>query len=108
MHYFALLLSPETDGPVDPEAQSAEMAAYQAFHAAAASAIRGGDALLPRWDMCLIHTFIKRYLLSDWVRKLERNDNEKIIYRDIHYASACYFIDFRPYEHSFCQGQNQP
>ena len=47
MHYFALLLSPETDGPVDPEAQSAEMAAYQAFHAAAASAIRGGDALLP-------------------------------------------------------------
>ena len=47
MHYFALLLVPETDGPVDAEAQSAEMAAYQAFHAAAASAIRGGDALLP-------------------------------------------------------------
>ena len=36
MHYFALLLAPETDRPADPEAQAAEMAAYQAFHAAAA------------------------------------------------------------------------
>ena len=47
MHYFTLLLSPEFDGPVDPETQAAEMAAYGAFHASAASAIRGGDALLP-------------------------------------------------------------
>jgi hypothetical protein len=47
MHYFALLLTPETDRPADPEAQAAEMAAYQAFHATAAKAIRGGDALLP-------------------------------------------------------------
>ena len=47
MYYFTLLLSPETDGPVDPEAQAAEMTAYQNFHAVAASAIRGGDALLP-------------------------------------------------------------
>ena len=47
MHYFALLLTPETDRPADPEAQAAEMAAYQAFHATAARAIRGGDALLP-------------------------------------------------------------
>jgi hypothetical protein len=45
MHYFALLLGPEsTEAPL-PEAQAAEMAAYQAFHATAASAIRGGDAL---------------------------------------------------------------
>jgi hypothetical protein len=47
MHYFALLLSPETDRPADPAAQAAEMGAYQAFHTAAAAAIRAGDALLP-------------------------------------------------------------
>ena len=47
MYYFALLLSPELNRPADPEAQAAEMTAYQNFHAAAAQAIRGGDALLP-------------------------------------------------------------
>ena len=47
MHYFTLLLSPETDGPADPDAQAAEMTAYQNFHEVAASAIRAGDALLP-------------------------------------------------------------
>jgi hypothetical protein len=47
MHYFALLLSPESTSAPDPEAQAAEMSAYQAFHAKAASAIRGGDALTP-------------------------------------------------------------
>ncbi len=47
MYYFALLLSPETDRPSDPAAQAAEMTAYQAFHAKAASAIRAGDALQP-------------------------------------------------------------
>jgi hypothetical protein len=47
MHYFALLLGPEGARPADPEQQAAEMAAYQAFHASAASAIRAGDALLP-------------------------------------------------------------
>lgn len=47
MHYFALLLGPEGARPADPDAQVAEMAAYQAFHASAASAIRAGDALLP-------------------------------------------------------------
>ena len=47
MHYFALLLSPESTSAPDPEAQAAEMSAYQAFHAKAASAIRGGDALMP-------------------------------------------------------------
>ena len=45
MHYFTLLLGPEFDGPVAPEAQAAEMTAYQNFHAVAAAAIRGGDAL---------------------------------------------------------------
>jgi hypothetical protein len=45
MHYFALLLGAESTEAPAPEAQAAEMAAYQAFHAAAASAIRGGDAL---------------------------------------------------------------
>ena len=45
MHYFALLLGTESTEAPAPEAQAAEMAAYQAFHAAAASAIRGGDAL---------------------------------------------------------------
>ena len=47
MHYFALLLSPEATSAPDPEAQAAEMAAYQDFHAKAASAIRAGDALQP-------------------------------------------------------------
>lgn len=47
MHYFALLLSPEIDRPADPDAQAAEMAAYQNFHRVAAKAIRAGDALLP-------------------------------------------------------------
>ena len=47
MHYFALLLGPDSTTAPDPDAQAAEMAAYQAFHAKAASAIRGGDALYP-------------------------------------------------------------
>ena len=45
MQYFALLISRERERT--PEEGAAEMAAYQAFHAKAASAIRGGDALLP-------------------------------------------------------------
>jgi hypothetical protein len=45
MYYFALLLGPER--ALDPEARDAEMAAYQAFHAKAATAIRAGDALTP-------------------------------------------------------------
>jgi hypothetical protein len=47
MHYFALLLVPEATSPPDPEAQAATMAAYEAFHAKAAPAIRAGDALTP-------------------------------------------------------------
>ena len=47
MHYFALLLSPEATSAPDPQAQAAEMAAYQTFHVRAASAIRAGDALTP-------------------------------------------------------------
>ncbi|MGZ4511632.1 MAG: YciI family protein [Mycobacterium sp.] len=45
MHYFALLISRERE--LTPDEGAAEMAAYEAFHAKAASAIRGGDALLP-------------------------------------------------------------
>src|SRR5215469_13856197 len=45
MHYFALLISTERE--LTPEEGAAEMAAYEAFHGKAASAIRGGDALLP-------------------------------------------------------------
>jgi hypothetical protein len=45
MHYLALLISKERD--LTPAESAAEMAAYQSFHAKAASAIRGGDALLP-------------------------------------------------------------
>jgi hypothetical protein len=45
MQYFALLISKERD--LTPDEGAAEMAAYEAFHAKAASAIRGGDALLP-------------------------------------------------------------
>ncbi len=45
MQYFALLISRERERT--PDEQAAEMAAYQAFHAKAASAIRGGDALAP-------------------------------------------------------------
>jgi hypothetical protein len=47
MHYFALLLGPESTDAPDPAAAAAEMAAYEAFHVKAASAIRGGDALTP-------------------------------------------------------------
>jgi hypothetical protein len=45
MQYLALLISGERERT--PDEGAAEMAAYQAFHAKAASAIRGGDALLP-------------------------------------------------------------
>src|ERR1700716_2732844 len=47
MHYFALLLVPESASAPDPDAQAAQMAAYEAFHAKAALAIRAGDALTP-------------------------------------------------------------
>ena len=47
MHYFALLLTPEDHRYADQDEPSAEIAAYQAFHAGAAAAIRAGDALLP-------------------------------------------------------------
>ena len=46
MHYFALLISPERD--LTPEEGAGEMAAYQNFHAKAASVIRAGDALQPQ------------------------------------------------------------
>ena len=45
MQYFALLISQERD--LTPDERAAGMTAYQDFHAKAASAIRGGDALLP-------------------------------------------------------------
>ena len=45
MQYFALFISKERE--LTPDEGAAEMAAYEAFHAKAASAIRGGDALLP-------------------------------------------------------------
>src|SRR6476661_11007151 len=45
MYYFALLLGPESTSAPDPDEAAAEMAAYQAFHAKAATAIRAGDAL---------------------------------------------------------------
>jgi hypothetical protein len=45
MQYFALLISKERD--LTSEEGAAEMGAYEAFHDKAASAIRGGDALLP-------------------------------------------------------------
>jgi len=45
MQYLALLISKETE--LTPDERAAGMAAYQNFHAKAASAIRAGDALLP-------------------------------------------------------------
>ncbi|VBA51551.1 hypothetical protein LAUMK41_00925 [Mycobacterium attenuatum] len=45
MQYFALLINQERDRT--PDERAAEMTAYEAFHAEVASAIRGGDALLP-------------------------------------------------------------
>jgi hypothetical protein len=45
MQYFALLIMGERQRT--PEEGAAQMAAYGAFHAKAAAAIRGGDALLP-------------------------------------------------------------
>lgn len=52
MYFFALLLGPERD--LTPEEGIAEMAAYQNFHAAAATAIRAGDALGPAVDGTVI------------------------------------------------------
>ncbi|OBF33057.1 transcription initiation protein [Mycobacterium sp. ACS1612] len=46
MHYLALLLGEPTT-PLTPDEQAAGMAAYQAFHAKAGSAILAGDALTP-------------------------------------------------------------
>jgi hypothetical protein len=43
MYYFALLMGRERD--LTPDERATEMAAYGDFHARAASAIRGGDAL---------------------------------------------------------------
>ena len=45
MQYLALLISKERE--LTPDERVAELAAYESFHAKAASAIRGGDALLP-------------------------------------------------------------
>jgi hypothetical protein len=45
MHYFALLINQEN--ALTPEQGAEEMAAYLAFHAKAAPAIRAGDALTP-------------------------------------------------------------
>lgn len=45
MQYLALLIHEERD--LQPDERAAAMAAYQAFHAKAVSAIRGGDALAP-------------------------------------------------------------
>src|SRR5258708_4006100 len=47
MYYFALLLTAEANTSPDPDTLAAEIAAYQAFHTKAASAIRAGDALTP-------------------------------------------------------------
>src|SRR5258705_240069 len=47
MYYFALLLTAEANTSPDPDTLAAEMAAYQALHTKAASAIRAGDALAP-------------------------------------------------------------
>jgi hypothetical protein len=45
MQYLALLISKERE--LTPDERAEGMAAYQSFHAKAASAIRAGDALLP-------------------------------------------------------------
>lgn len=45
MHYFALLINREN--ALTPEQGADELAAYLAFHAKAAAAIRAGDALTP-------------------------------------------------------------
>jgi hypothetical protein len=50
MHYFALLLTRESDpqtSPPDAEAAAAVMSAYKEFHARAGSALVFGDALAP-------------------------------------------------------------
>jgi hypothetical protein len=46
MQYLALLISQERD--LTPDERATAMAAYQAFHAKAGSAIRAGDALTPQ------------------------------------------------------------
>ena len=60
MHYFALLLGPEPTSAPDPDAQAAEMAAYQAFHAKAASAIRGRRRADPVGDRRADHRWARR------------------------------------------------
>ncbi|MDG5481372.1 YciI family protein [Mycolicibacterium gadium] len=46
MHYFALLLGPETTDEPDAATQAEIMSAYEKFHAEFGSAIRAGDALV--------------------------------------------------------------
>src|SRR5215208_5001366 len=47
MQYLALLRTAESNIAPDPDTLAAEMAAYHAFHAKAASALLAGDALTP-------------------------------------------------------------
>ena len=47
MHYFALLLGPESTEEPDAATQAEIMTAYQNFHVKAGPAIRAGDALTP-------------------------------------------------------------
>lgn len=47
MHYFVLLLGPETAEEPDAATQAAIMADYEKFYIKAGAAIRAGDALLP-------------------------------------------------------------
>jgi hypothetical protein len=47
MHYFALLLGPESTEEPDAATQAEIMTAYQNFHIKAGPAIRAGDALTP-------------------------------------------------------------
>ena len=47
MHYFALLLGPESTEAPDAATQAEIMTAYQNFHIKAGPAIRAGDALTP-------------------------------------------------------------
>jgi hypothetical protein len=50
MQYLALLRTAESNRAPDPDTLAAEMAAYQSFHAKAASALLAGDALTPTAD----------------------------------------------------------
>jgi hypothetical protein len=98
MQYLALLISQERD--LTPDQGATEMAAYQNFHAKAASAIRGGDALLPAATGVRISGGPDAPTITDYyVFEAENLDDALALARDIP-AAKYGAIEVRPIYHT--------